>query len=168
MGMAKKGSRRITVNEMTYRWRVSRWRRLSGWKPADLELLDPRWLEQARRLGLGDVADVVFNIAIELYEEPAARILVKYYAKVVDGFLGIEQLTQVKPQLVREIIERALASRWDPRGRTNHDVELVENSGDPRRPVLLLLPGWDDAGGYENRMVPLEIWTREEREDDTN
>jgi hypothetical protein len=80
MGIAKKGSRRIDVDGVSYRWRVSRWRQLSDWKPADLELLDPRWLERGRGFGLVDVAD---------------------------------------------------------------------------------------AGGYENRMVPLEIWRTKEREDDT-
>jgi hypothetical protein len=54
------------------------------------------------------------------------------------------------------------------KGARRIEVELVENSGDPRRPVLLLLPGWDDVGGYENRMVPLEIWNSKEREDETD
>lgn len=101
MTMPRKGSRRIVVAGIPYRWHVSRWKRISGWSPASLELLDRRWLEQARRFGLGDVADVTFSIAVELWDNPVSRIRVRYYAMIIDGFLGPEQLTQIKPQLVR-------------------------------------------------------------------
>ena len=72
MTIPKMGSRRIVVDGLAYRWRVSRWRKISGWSPDRLELLDPRWLEQARRFGLGDVADVTFTIAVELHDKPAS------------------------------------------------------------------------------------------------
>lgn len=158
MTMPRKGSRKIVLAGIAYRWHASRWRKISGWSPASLELLDPRWLEQARRFGLGDVADVAFTIAVELYDKPVSRIRVQYYAMVVDGFLGFEQLTQLKPRLVRTIIERALASGWSPDKSGDFSLEIVENTGQERRPALLVLPGLNnDIEGYENRMVPIRI-----------
>jgi hypothetical protein len=158
MTMPRKGSRRIVVAGTAYRWHVSRWRKISGWSPASLELLDPRWLEQARRFGLGDVADVTFNIAVELHDEPVSRIRARYYAMIVDGFLGFEQLTQIKPQLIRTILERALAAGWIPDKRGDFSLEIVENTGREWRPALMVLPGLnDDIEGYENRMIPIRV-----------
>jgi hypothetical protein len=158
MTMPRKGSRRIVVAGVAYRWHVSRWKRISGWSPASLELLDPRWLDHARRFGLGDVADVAFSIAVELWDNPVSRTRVRYYAKVIDGFLGFEQLTQIKPQLVRTIVERAIAAGWSPNGRGDFPLEIVENTGQRHRPALLVLPGLDnDIEGYENRMIPFQI-----------
>ena len=159
--MPCKGSRKIVVGDTSYRWSVSRWKRLSGWKPADLELLDPAWLERARQFGLGDVADVAFNICIELHDEPVSQLRVRYLAKIVDGFLGPEQFTSIRPGLIREIIEKAISAGWDPKRRGNHRLELIENSGSAQRPVLLLLPGWRDVPGYKPRMVPLRILPEE-------
>mgnify|MGYP006955658625 CR=1 FL=1 len=129
---------------------------------ADLELLDQRWLATARGFGLGDVADIVFNIPIERYEAPASRLLVKYYAMIVDGFLGPEQFTQIKPSLIREIIVHARAAGWDPGAKGEQILELVENAGLPHRPALLLLPEWPatrapELAGYEPRIQVLKL-----------
>jgi hypothetical protein len=158
MTMPRKGSRRIVVGGVAYRWRVSRYKRISGWSATSLTLLDPRWLEQARKFGLGDVADVTFTIAVELHDKPVSRIRVKYYAKIVDGFLGPEHFTEITPQLIRAIIERALASGWAPDKAGDWSMEIVENTGQLRRPALMILPGLTgDIEGYEKRMIPIRI-----------
>lgn len=158
MTIPSKGARAIVVGGVRYRFRVSRWRKVSGWSPASVGLLDPRWLEHARRLGLGDVADVAFTIAIERAEAPASTLVARYHAKIVDGFLGPEQLTAVTPSLVRQILERALDDGWRPGAKGDRRVALVENSGDLLRPVLMVLPGiTSDLDGYEKKLVPLRI-----------
>lgn len=158
MTIPSKGARAIVVGDVRYRFRVSRWRRLSAWSPASVGLVDPRWLAYARRFGLGDVADVAFTIAIERAQAPASTLVARYHAKIIDGFLGPEQLTAVTPSLVRQILERAIEDGWRPGARGDQRVDLVENSGDPRRPVLMVLPGIaSDLDGYEKKLVPLRI-----------
>jgi hypothetical protein len=158
MTLAKKGSRKIVVGGVAYRFHVSRWRKVSDWSPARAGVLDGRWLARARRHGLGNVADVTFTIAIERQERPVSKILTTYHARVVDGFLGPEQLTSIRPSLVRTIVTRALESGWDPARRGDFRLDIVENSGRPERPALLVLPGvTGDIEGYERRIVPVRI-----------
>ncbi|MEO0770830.1 MAG: hypothetical protein AAFY72_15660, partial [Cyanobacteria bacterium J06649_4] len=67
--MARKGSRKITVAGIDYRWRVNRPRRISDWR-MERERLDEKFCAIAEQYGLREVADVVFRdpflaIAIE-------------------------------------------------------------------------------------------------------
>jgi hypothetical protein len=161
MPIAKKGSRRIVVDGVAYRWRVSPWKRLSSWTPPDVGLLSQTWVEQARRVGLGDMADVAMNVTVEASENPSSRLRVRYAAKVVDGFLGFEQLSSITPSLVRFVIAQARGAGWDPAKAGDHRIELVENLEGEKRPALLALPGFGDAPGYEPRIVLVPL-TRDE------
>ncbi|MBK9001161.1 MAG: hypothetical protein IPM35_36025 [Myxococcales bacterium] len=158
MTLAKKGARKIVVAGVAYRWHVSRWRRVSDWTPARAGLVDEGWLDRAEKLGLGRVADVTFTIAVERYDRPASKLLTTYHALVVDGFLGPEQLTRIQPRLVGRIVAHAVESGWDPGGSRDFRMEIVENSGKPHRPALLVVPGVvQDDPGYERRVVPIRI-----------
>jgi hypothetical protein len=137
MGMAKKGSRKIDVDGTTYRWRVSHWRQVSDWQ-ADAEFLDERFLQAARQFGLGDVAAVLFHVVIERHADPRSRITAKYHSFVVDGFLGFEQLAQIKPGFVAGLIRRCLGTGWDPAGRSSMEVEIFERVERDRRDAVLL------------------------------
>jgi hypothetical protein len=151
--LAKKSSRKLVVDDVAYRYKVSRWRRISDWKPARAGLVDERFLARARAFGLGSVCDVTFTIAIELFEEPVSKTIVTYHAHVIDGFLGPEQITRIQPALVAELVRQSLASGWRPSERGELRLDLVENGDSPARPGLLVLPGVaEDVEGYENRI----------------
>ncbi|WLQ16402.1 hypothetical protein O5O45_10775 [Hahella aquimaris] len=124
MAMPKKGSREISVDGIDYRWRVSRYRIISDWRK-ETEVLDERYLKAAERYGLGQVADVVFKITVELRNNPASVISVNYFGLVVDGFLGIDQLVSIKPKLVSEIIRASIQAGWNPESQGNHTVEII-------------------------------------------
>jgi hypothetical protein len=170
MSMPKKGTKKIVADGVTYRWRVSRWRRVSDWKPADLENLDAEWLERARQFGLGEMADVVFRVPIELHESPSSQLLVKYFAKVVDGFFGPEQFTQIRPSFVRRVIESARAAGWDPAGHRHMTIEVVESSDAPLKPVLLILPHWKNIHpipGYDREVQLIPLFRKDVVADET-
>ena len=157
MSMAKKGSRKITVEGVDYRWGVSRYRLVSDWR-IDTDFVGEKYVEIARRFGLGEVADVVFNIVIELYQDPKSRIRVKYFGLIIDGFLGPEQYTQIKPRLIAEIVEQSITNGWDPGSRGDYNLEIIENTGEKSRPAVLVLPGFnDDVVDYDNIVKPIRI-----------
>jgi hypothetical protein len=156
--LARKSSRKIVVGDVEYRYKVSRWRRVSGWTPAKAGLVDERWLAHAHALGLGAMADVEFTIAIEHENEPVSKLIVTYHAHIIDGFLGPEQFTRIQPKLVATLIETALASGWKPEERGDVRLHIVENSGAPERPALLVLPGLnEDMADYDNRIRVVRV-----------
>jgi hypothetical protein len=156
--LARKSSRKLVVGDVAYRYKVSRWRKVSDWRPASADLVDERWLERARALGLGDVADVELTIAIERQDEPVSKTIVTYHAHVIDGFLGIEQFTRIQPSLVATLITKSLSAGWKPDERGDVRLHLVENSPLPERPALLVLPGLvADVEDYENRIQVVRV-----------
>jgi len=144
MAMARKGSRKITVAGIDYRWRVNRPRRISDWR-MERERLDEKFCAIAEQYGLREVADVVFHIPIELYSEPTSKILVKYFGLVVDGFLGIEQVTKVKPSLIAEIIREALQNGWQPEEKEDVIVEIFDNSAQQHCPAVMVMLGKNES-----------------------
>lgn len=153
--LARKGSRKIVVDGVAYRWQASRWKQKSErHSPADGSL-DPQWLAVARQFGLGGVIEVSFTIGVELYDRPMSKIRATLCSHVVDGFLGYEQTTRITPRMVRMLIEQALSDGWDPTGRRNYEVTLVEHQDEPTQPALLVLPDTDliqDIEGYKTRV----------------
>ena len=130
---------------------------ISDWH-IDTGIVDERYLKIAQRFGLGKVADVVFNITIDLYEKTKSKILVKYFALIIDGFMGPEQYTQIKPGLVAEIIKQSIASGWDPSAKGDFNVEIFENTGEKHRPAILVLPGInEDVVDYDNVVKLIRI-----------
>lgn len=148
MSIAKKGSRKITVADVDYRWRVSRPRRTSDWR-SDRTVLNETYLKLAAKYGLGEVADVIFNIPIELYTEPKSKILIKYFGLIIDGFLGVEQFSQVKPGLISQIISDSRQQGWNPTKKGDYPIEIFENTGEPHRPAIIVLPGINEASMTE-------------------
>lgn len=156
--LGRKSSRKLVVDGVEYRFKVSRWRKVSDWKPASAGLVDERWLEAARKVGLGDVANVVFTIAIELAEMPGSKLIVTYHTHVIDGFLGPEQFTRIQPSLVATLVREARSVGWKPGERGDMRLHIVENSELPERPALLVLPGLnDDIDGYDNRVRVVRV-----------
>lgn len=158
MSLSKKGTRKIIVNGVYYRWRVSQYQIVSNWR-VDAEVIDGKYLEIAQRFGLGDIADVVFNIVIELYDDPKSKMIVKYFGLVVDGFLGPEQFVQIKPKLVSELIGHGTNNGWVPNLKGDYKLEIFENSGKKHRPAVVVLPNLnDEVVDYENFVKPIKIW----------
>jgi hypothetical protein len=157
MAIVKKGSRKIAVEGIEYRWRVSKYRNVSNWRH-DSNVIDGVYQAAAKQYGLGDIANVVFNIPVELYENPVSKIMIKYYGIVVDGFLGIEQLGSIKPTLISQIIKESLLSGWLPNSKGDYSIEVVENTGESHRPAILLLPGFGpDIKNYDNQIKLIQI-----------
>jgi len=157
MAIAKKGSRKIVVESRSFRWKVSGYRNVTNWR-YDSGIVDERFLAVSEQFGLGEVADIVFNIPIESYDDPVSKILIKYYGKVVSGFLGPEQLGSIKPGLISEVILECLSQGWDPGERGDYSVEVVENTGQKHRPAILILPEViPRMPGYENTVKLIEI-----------
>ena len=157
MSLPKKKSRKISVRGNEFRWLVSDWHRISDWS-ADSEFVDRTYLEIARNFGLGDTADVYFNLVIEQYSKPVSKVIVNYYGMVVEGFLGYEQFTQIKPSFVAQIIEQAIEGGWQPNQKGDYQIKVYENSGEKHRPAVLVLPGLNEgAKGYENLIKPIQI-----------
>lgn len=158
MSIAKKGSRKIIVNTIAYRWRVPKYKRISDWK-IEREVLSEKYMEVAQAYGLGSVADIVFNIPIELYENPKSKIILKYFGLCVDGFMGPEQLAQIKPKLINEIIREALIKGWNPNKKGDIKIELYENTGKRHRPAILVLPDHmnNEVIGYDNLIKAIQI-----------
>ena len=44
---------------------------------------------------MGKVKDVTINVVIQYKEEPASSMFIKCHIIVVDGFMGIEQITDL-------------------------------------------------------------------------
>ena len=157
MGIPKKGARKLIVKDIEYRWRVSRYRLVSDWR-IDTEIVDKKYLGVAKQFGLGDVADVIFTIAIERYNEPQSKLIVKYYGLIIDGFLGPEQLVQIKPSLVKTLILESLSHGWHPGQKGDFTLDLFENTGSKLRPAILVLPGINDSiRDYENLIKPIKL-----------
>lgn len=156
----RKGSRKLIVGDVAYRWVVSRWRRRSAWGPAEAGAIDARWLAVAQRFGLGEVANVAFTLAAELEQEARSRLVVTIHAHVIDGFLGPEQTTRVTPRTARELIEEATRGGWDPHGAESFALSAFDRSTSPSEPKLLLLPDVDvfpDIEGYAAKVRAVKV-----------
>ena len=127
-------------------------------------MLDEVYYKIAAQYGLGQVADVVFNIPIELYHEPKSKILAKYFGIIIDGFLGIEQVAQIKPGLVTNIIRESLRNGWNPSAKGDYMVEIFEReaiggSAEKLRPAVNVMPGINEASmlEYDNLIRLIEV-----------
>ena len=108
-------------------------------------MLDETYLQIAEHYRLGHIADILFNIPIELYSQPKSKILVKYFGLAVDGFLGIEQFAQIKPGLISRIISESIQHGWEPTQKGDYPIEIFENTGERHRPAIIVLPGINEA-----------------------
>ncbi|MEL6672824.1 MAG: hypothetical protein AAFR61_11555 [Bacteroidota bacterium] len=162
MAIAKKGSRNITVDGIAYRYKVSKIKKKSGWRE-QVDELDETFMKYARYYGLGEVRDITLNIVAHLEENPASHLFVKIQTVLVDGFLGPEQLTQIKPQMVARLIRQGLADGWKPAEKGDARLLLLETQDQQKKPVLLQFP--DDGQTIEDYQ-PLDQVVRVEVEEE--
>ncbi len=137
MAIPKKGSRKIICREQAYRWLASRDRLVSDWQ-LDPGKVDPEWLAFAQRYRLGSVAETRITVAIEANENPKGRLILHVYGTSIDGFLGMEHNIQIKPAMIKSVIEQALDAGWNASKNSEFRLALHQEQVEPFRPVLLV------------------------------
>lgn len=157
MAIPKKGSRKIIVDDIEYIYRVSKPKKKSDWREEENEL-NENFLNYAQHYGLGQVMDVNFGIVIQLSKKPVSNIFVKYHSIVIDGFLGIEQITQIKPNLIAHLIKTALLDGWNPSEKGDYRLTLAEQNTKDKEPIVLQLPDMNNSiTDYTNIDRPVKI-----------
>lgn len=58
---------------------------------------------------MGKVKDVTINVVIQYKEEPASSMFIKCHIIVVDGFMGIEQITDLSGNIPERKIRNRLS-----------------------------------------------------------
>jgi len=90
------------------------------------------------------------------------QLQVVYFAKMLQGFLGIEPMSVVKPARVAELVEVAMEQGWRPDGRQNMQLSYVDMLGAPKQPQLLGLPNVD-THGYQGPVAKLvQLWPKKD------
>jgi len=140
MAITKKGSKKIIVRGIVFRWRVNAYRIKSVWKSGK-ETLSNEYLAAATPFRLGDVQDIVFNVPVELYDQPVSKIMITGFSHCIDGFMGPEQIMEIKPKTIANIIERMLDDGWDPSKKGDRNAELHDHNDDKHNPIVLIIPG---------------------------
>ena len=125
MAISKNGSRKIIVDEVKYLYKVSKIKNKSGWREQEDEL-DDTFMKYASYYGLGKVKDITINIVIQLMENPVSNMFIKFNTILVDGFMGAEQITQIKPKLISELINKGLNDGWKPSEKGDYRLSLLE------------------------------------------
>lgn len=106
MSLPKKGSRKIQVDGLDYRWLIRK-------KPSYIQ-------------GIGAVS---FTIAIERFEEEHKGLLLVHTGLTrLDNWIDPHQ-TSVTPKVVREMIQTALNGGWNPANTEPFllDFQLIKN-----------------------------------------
>ncbi|MEV5749106.1 hypothetical protein AB0L00_14920 [Actinoallomurus sp. NPDC052308] len=145
MAMPKKGSRLITVDGTTYRWRV-------GHKPT--------YSQGNSRAPL--------TFAVERAEEPASVLLVTLPCARPDNWEG-ERTIAVRPILVSGCIRRAIEQGWDSRQGgsgftltvTEHDLAALLGES-PQYLIPFLWGMIPEGGGIQDLPRAVQIWSRDQ------
>jgi hypothetical protein len=103
MAIPKKGSRKIIVNEIEFRWRVR-------WKPTDSQA----------------VCDSNMTAAIEFYENPQSVLSVEFPWVRYDAWFGVAE-QPITPKIIEICIKNALAQGWKPNEKGKTFVIKHEN-----------------------------------------
>lgn len=157
MAISKKESRKITVNGVEYLYKVSKIKKKSEWRKQENEL-NEIFMKQASYYGLGKVRDVTLNVIIQLKENPVSNFYIKIKTILVDGFMGAEQITQIKPKFISELVEKGLDDGWNPSIKGDYRIEMLETETKDKSPIVLQLPNMnEDIGEYANIEKPREI-----------
>lgn len=105
MTIPRKGSRRITVDEVEYRWRIRQ---------------RPTYSQGA----LGHA----LNLAVELAEEPQSTLIVELAQAHPCNWLG-DPSSPVTPKEVADRIRQAIAAGWNP-SQAGGDFRVTEGEAD--------------------------------------
>ncbi|MDW3652717.1 MAG: hypothetical protein R8P61_36905 [Bacteroidia bacterium] len=157
MAISKKGSRKITVANTDYLYKVSKLKKKSDWREQQNEL-DETFMKYASYYGLGKVKDATINLVVQSADLPRSHLFVKFHTLQVAGFMGPEQILEIKPALVAKLIEKALKEGWRAKQKGDHRFTLAQKWQENKKPVILQLPQMNkEAGTYENLEKPIEI-----------
>ncbi|MEL6557347.1 MAG: hypothetical protein AAFQ94_04135 [Bacteroidota bacterium] len=158
MSLSNKGSRNIEVDGIQYIFKVSKVKRKSDWRTQSNEL-DETFMKYASYYGLGNVKDATINVVIELASTPVSKLFVKIHTLIVDGFMGPPQIISITPKLVAHLLRKGLKEGWKPDHKGDHQIELIQQKLDQKKPLILQLPNMnEEATSYENLEKPMEIY----------
>lgn len=90
MGIPKKGSRKITVDSIEYRWRIR-------WKPSYGQAIGESGL----------------TASVELYEDSESTLIIAFPWLRLDAWVGFSD-QPVTPKLIEICIKSALSQGWKP------------------------------------------------------
>ena len=152
MALAKKGTRRISVGQTEYIYKVSRIKKTSELRSGEKEL-EETFLKFARYYGLGQVMDAVINIVVQLEDNPSSSLFVKCKTIIVDGFMGFEQVLSIKPSLVAGLITQAMEEGWNPERRGDYRMNVAQCFEKGASPQVLLLPEIEQSTGEYGNVV---------------
>jgi len=157
MAISKKGARTINVNGVEYLYKVSKIKKKSEWREQEEELNDT-FTKYANHFGLGKVKDITINIAIQLKENPSSSFFIKINTILVDGFLGAEQITQIKPKFISELISKGLNDGWKPSLKGDYRINILETKTKEKEPMILQIPNMnEEIENYQNLEKPIVI-----------
>lgn len=137
MAIAKKGSRKIIIDDIEYLYKISKIKQESDWREQNNELSE-RFMKYARYYGLGQVKDVTINIFIQLKENPISNCFVTISTILIDSFFGPEQITQIKPKFVAELIRHALVNGWQPTEKGDFKINVLETKKEGEKSYQIL------------------------------
>ncbi|MEM6800489.1 MAG: hypothetical protein AAF696_03740, partial [Bacteroidota bacterium] len=157
MAISKKGARKIHVNGVDYLYKVSKVKKKSVWREQNDELNDT-FMKYASYFGLGEVRDITINIVVQLSDRPVSTYFIKIHTLLVSGFMGPEQITQIKPKFVRELIFKGLKDGWNPAKEGDARLTILESQTKEHQPLILQLPDMNEGvEDYQNLERPIEI-----------
>lgn len=139
MAISKKGSRIIKLNDEVYLYKISKIKKKSDWRISENEL-NENFIKIANYYGLGQVKDITINIVVQLKENPSSSFFIKINTILVDGFMGPEQITQIKPQLIKQLINKGLSDGWNPNEKGDFRLNILEAQTKDKEPILLQFP----------------------------
>jgi hypothetical protein len=143
MAISKKGSRKIIVDNIEYLYKISKVKQKSEWREQEDEL-DDIFMRYANYYGLGKVKNISINIVIQLKEHPISSFFIKFNTILVDGFMGAEQITQIKPKFISQLIHKGLNDGWKPNKKGNYRLNLLEKNTKETKKVVFQLPNMDE------------------------
>ncbi|WP_338794172.1 hypothetical protein [Bernardetia sp. MNP-M8] len=157
MAISKKGSRKINVNGIEYLYKISKIKAKSEWREQADELNDT-FVKYASHYGLGQVMDITINIMIQLKANSVSNLFIKINSILIDGFMGAEQITQIKPKFIADMINKGLNDGWNPSLKSNHSINILETHSKEKEPIILQLPSMnEEIENYKNLETPVEI-----------
>ncbi|MEL6255780.1 MAG: hypothetical protein AAFR87_27490, partial [Bacteroidota bacterium] len=147
----------ITVKNINYLYKVSKLKKKSDWREQHNEL-DETFMKYASYYGLGKVKDATLNLVVQSAEKPTSHLFIKCHTLQVAGFMGPEQIQEIKPAMVAKLIQKAIEEGWEPNEKGDHRITLAQKWQENKSPVILQLPQMnEEIGDYPNLEKPIEI-----------
>ncbi|WP_044208691.1 hypothetical protein [Flammeovirga sp. OC4] len=125
MAFPKKGSRNIEVDGIRFQYKISKLKPISDWRQEGNELND-NFKKYAQQYGLGSVRDATINVVIQSMDNSVSSMFIKCHTLLIDGFLGPEQVIQIKPNQVSQLIRKGLNDGWNPNKKGDYRLELAQ------------------------------------------